>query len=841
MRRVALPVIIAVIVSSLVASPVPPSAAQAADDPLPRVIVPLDAATEFALDRENDAPVELGEGETGTVALQFPDDEGANTVGGSVQVFRPGDGTPADRWVGRVAIARTAGSGNGDASFELPAGDYQLFFEGFTGIHGARWRWFGGAYDATAAQTVSVTSGGEAVIDMAHEGTDVAGVSAQLLDRYDTEPPAVELIVYTVLERHGREELMPLGSAASGGLAVLIGARVTALAVGAAHFRDTWYPGEASLMDAAVVDVGEYGVGLQLPLLQTARVGLPLVGGVAVVGQELRARHARPWNATHTYQWLADGLPIAGQTQETLRVGSALTGKRISFRVETTGASLVASSATSLATPRVTKPPTPKVTGWMLPGEVMRVSPGTWPTGTKLSIQWTLNGFAIPGATKTSLVVPSDGMTREISATITATRPAYETVMLEAHRDYAPFVVPHRAASGVAAELPSSQPTGEIDGYVTGPKGASVSGATVRVYWAGSGIERETTPRLVETGNTDWAGYFAFPDLKPGQYCLEVEPPAGSRLNRLGGDCGTGVTGYGVLVFADASASTEMPLQLDPEARITGTVTSSTGAVVPGATVSVYRSGYSAAGVMSLTKVATATAGSTGRYTLGGLGGDGYYIRIAGPSSLSHKPEWWSNRQYARSSAHVWLERGVTKTVNASIAAYLPIGIPKISGNAIVGGTLTASHPVTSGATYRYQWSANGVAISGATKRSYSVPSSLEGRTITVSVVGARSNYLTTGRRSEATPRVLRAATPTIAGTRAVGSRLTANAGTWTTGTVFAYRWYRDGAPIDGATDRTYVLQPADRGHRLTVKIRGTKAGYATTARTSSPTWPIAR
>lgn len=835
MRRVALPVITAVLLSSLVASPVSPSAAQAADDPLPRVIVPLDSESAFALDPANSAPVDLGEGETGTVVLQFADDRAANLFGGYVQVFRPGDGPASDRWVGRVDIAPPSVELGEDAEFELPAGEYLLLLKGFTSRQNSVWTWYGGDYDPAAARALTVGAGGEAVIDMTQEGTDVSTVTMNLVDRYGNGLPRTDSMLYTVLERHDREELVPLGPVTSWGLDVLRGARVTAVAYGTGEYHETWYPHSPNMEEAIVTTA----TSLRMHLLQTAQIGVPIVRGIAAVGQDLWAEHAGLAGATHAYQWLADGVPLAGKTDTVLRVGSALAGKRISFRVHTTGMYLADSATTSLATPRVTKPATPKVSGLMLPGETMRLSPGTWPSGTKLSIQWAMNGFPLDGATGTTVVVPSDAYMATVYAIVKATRPGYETVVLQVIRDGGTGIVPHRAASGLTAEVPTGQKTGRIAGAVEGVDLAAVPDATVRVYWAGTGIERAATPTLAGTVQTDASGRFEVTDLAPGHYCLEADPPAGSRLSRIVGDCGSGINGESVFVFADATANAR--LQFYREARVTGTITSSTGAAVPGAVVSVYKTAWSANGYEALIKVASATANSSGRYTVGGLGWEGYHVKLAGPTSLTHRAEWWSNAQYVRSSAVVDLEPGTTKTVNASIAAYLPIGIPKISGNAIVGGTLTASHPVTSGATYRYQWSANGVAISGATKRSYSVPSSLEGRTITVTVVGARSNYLTTGRRSEATPRVLRAATPTIAGTRAVGSRLTANAGTWTTGTVFAYRWYRDGAPIDGATDRTYVLQPADRGHRLTVKIRGTKAGYASTARTSSPTWPIAR
>ena len=71
----------------------------------------------------------------------------------------------------------------------------------------------------------------------------------------------------------------------------------------------------------------------------------------------------------------------------------------------------------------------------------------------------------------------------------------------------------------------------------------------------------------------------------------------------------------------------------------------------------------------------------------------------------------------------------------------------------------------------------------------------------------------------------------TLAGKGSVGSTLTASVPDGFTGkvTALAYRWYRDGATISGATGRTYRVQPADRGTRLTVRVtpRSTGSYYA--------------
>ncbi|MFK0007943.1 glycoside hydrolase family 16 protein [Paenarthrobacter sp. NPDC090520] len=82
----------------------------------------------------------------------------------------------------------------------------------------------------------------------------------------------------------------------------------------------------------------------------------------------------------------------------------------------------------------------------------------------------------------------------------------------------------------------------------------------------------------------------------------------------------------------------------------------------------------------------------------------------------------------------------------------------------------------------------------------------------------------------------LTAPTPTISGTLTVGSTLTANTGTWTTGTTLTYQWYRSGVAITGATAKTYTLVAADQADTMMVRVTGSKAGCTTVAKYSAST-----
>lgn len=166
---------------------------------------------------------------------------------------------------------------------------------------------------------------------------------------------------------------------------------------------------------------------------------------------------------------------------------------------------------------------------------------------------------------------------------------------------------------------------------------------------------------------------------------------------------------------------------------------------------------------------------------------------------------------------------------------------PKISGTAVVGGTLRAwPGSWTAGTEFTYRWYANGAAISGATGVTYKVPSAMAGKKITVKVTGRLTGYSAKGVTS-ASVGVPKVATPAIKGTPKVGYWLVASPGTWTTNTTFTYQWYANGYTLVGATGSKYKVTSANVGKVITVKVTGTKTGYTTVTKTSAGTAKVVR
>ncbi|PPH45210.1 hypothetical protein C5D09_10990 [Rathayibacter sp. AY1C9] len=147
-----------------------------------------------------------------------------------------------------------------------------------------------------------------------------------------------------------------------------------------------------------------------------------------------------------------------------------------------------------------------------------------------------------------------------------------------------------------------------------------------------------------------------------------------------------------------------------------------------------------------------------------------------------------------------------------------------------------------------YRVSRNGVDNAGAGPWSTTVAATARSFTFTHLAAGAAYTMsvsaINAGGESEAISTVVRiggtaltAATPTVTGTAAVGSTLTASAGTWGPSPVaLAYQWRANGTAISGATGTTYRPVAGDAGRVITVAVTGSKSGYVSTTRVSSGT-----
>lgn len=173
-------------------------------------------------------------------------------------------------------------------------------------------------------------------------------------------------------------------------------------------------------------------------------------------------------------------------------------------------------------------------------------------------------------------------------------------------------------------------------------------------------------------------------------------------------------------------------------------------------------------------------------------------------------------------------------------AGALTAATPTISGTVRVGSKVTAVRGTWSPApAYTYQWRADGAAIKGATSSTYTIPATLRGKKLSVSVTGKKTGYSTTSVTSAATAvtaTFTTAPTPKVTGTARIGSTLKVTAGTWKPAPTLSYQWKRNGTAIAGATKTSYKLTTADHGQTITVTVTAKRSTYVTTTRTSKPT-----
>jgi len=190
----------------------------------------------------------------------------------------------------------------------------------------------------------------------------------------------------------------------------------------------------------------------------------------------------------------------------------------------------------------------------------------------------------------------------------------------------------------------------------------------------------------------------------------------------------------------------------------------------------------------------------------------------------------------------------------AVAAAPTPTTNPQIEGNnesPFVGDTLTATTGSWTGTPtgYTYQWDRcdaagdrqNCTGIAGATAKTYTVAKADVGHKLRVRVTATNADGSATKDSAgtgvvshDVAPKVV--TRPTITGTPAVGSTLTAGNGTWAGATSFAYQWQQcdtsgnNCTAIAGATGKTYGVRSSDVGHELRVRVTATNKNGSTNA-----------
>ncbi|MFB0835704.1 S8 family serine peptidase [Arthrobacter halodurans] len=523
--------------------------------------------------------------------------------------------------------------------------------------------------------------------------------------------------------------------------------------------------------------------------------GVPSVTGTMRVGQTLTADPGvwLPEGTPLHYQWLRDGHPIGFSTAKTYKLAANDVGTHVTVQV--TGATndidgLV--QATSPETERV-QPGTltsnaPVMVGDPIVGSTLSINqtPWSWPAATDVFYQWYADGVLDTNRNASSTVLGVKDLGKRITAKVTGHKPGYTDLVHDV------------ATSGPVTEGTMEDATITIAGVRTvgGTLTATVdSAASANTYqWMRAG-----TPIAGATGRS-----YTLVAADLGKEVAVRTTGTATGYRPLDFMTAAGIIGVGTLTAPvpkrAGTARTDSVLSISTDPWTAGTKLTYQWyrgtAPISGATASTYRVKASDVGGFIWVRVTGTKAG---------------YTTVVRDTPMA----------------------GTTGN------ATLPSTTPRISGTVKIGGTLTAS-AWTSDVRKSYQWYRSGRAIYKATGSTYKVATADAGHGLSVRVRGSKAGYQDRtfmSMRTAAVPGLpLRATAPKVTGTLKVGNTVKASVGTWTTGTKRTYQWYRSGKAVFKATGYSYRVTTLDAGHTLTVKVTGTKAGYATRSMTSAKT-----
>ncbi|MFF2275501.1 hypothetical protein [Agromyces sp. NPDC058126] len=593
-------------------------------------------------------------------------------------------------------------------------------------------------------------------------------------------------------------------------------------------------------------------------------------GGEPAVGVELLIRDAygnTSGSTTTARQWFADGVPISGATGERYTPTVADEGKRLTVRTTGSAPRYADGSAVSEPSLRVIKPATPTISGIAGVGNVLKVDLGDWTDGAHVNWEWLLDGEWVVGYSQgdSEFTVPPEAVGKRISVIAWGSKDGYGEASMKSVA----------TAKAVAARVPVITGTPYVGATLAANAGDWGAGAPVKFQWYanGSAIVNAQSSSFAPTSSQVGAqlsvrAYVDDPAWAPlsktsaSSTRVALAPvPTVSGTARVGGKLsavpGTWTKGTvlsyqwfvgGVAVSGASSSSYTLPsssagksVVVKVTGRLSGypTVTQSSAAtpkVLAWATPT----------VSGTTRTGGTMTANTGMWSSGTSFSYQWYadgVAVSGATGKTFVPssaqvgKFLSVRVTGRQAG--FGSMAVTSKASSTRVALAPV--PTVSGTARVGGKLSAVPGTwTKGTVLSYQWFVGGVAVSGASSSSYTLPSSSAGKSVVVKVTGRLSGYPTVTQSSAATGSVVGMGTPTISGTAGVGETLVADAGSWSGASAFSYRWLADGEPIPAATEREFTIPPDLLGRRLAVRVASSGAGVAVVHVDSAPTAAVA-
>jgi len=567
---------------------------------------------------------------------------------------------------------------------------------------------------------------------------------------------------------------------------------------------------------AATLTVNAGATITSQPTNQTVCAGSPATFSVTATGTGL------------SYQWRKGGVVISGATSSSFSIPSAAAGDAGNYDVVVTGScGTVTSNTASLtvnAGATITSQPTNQT--------VCAGSPASFSvtaTGAGLSYQWRKGGVAIGGATSSSYSIPSAaagdagsydvvvtgscGTVTSNAATLTVnpattitSQPANQTSCLGSSASFSVAAtgtnlsyqwrkggVAIGGATSATYNLASvaAGDAGSYDVVVTGACGTVTSGAATLTINSSTNINTQPANQTACAGGSatftvaasgsgtvtyQWRkGGVAIPGATSASFTINpvAAGDAGSYDVVVSSSCGTVTSSAASLTVNPTTAVTSPPANQTVCAGAPASF--SVAATGTGLSYQWRKGGVAISGATSATySIASAMAGDAGSYDVVVTGSCGSVTSSA-----------------------------ATLTVNAGAT------ITSQPANQTVCAGSPASFSVTAtGAGLSYQWRKGGVAISGATSSSYSIPSAAAGDAGNYDVVVTGSCGAVTS--SAATLTVNAGATITSQPTnQTVCAGSPATFSVTATGTGLSYQWRKGGVAISGATGSSFSIPSA--------------------------------
>jgi hypothetical protein len=182
-----------------------------------------------------------------------------------------------------------------------------------------------------------------------------------------------------------------------------------------------------------------------------------------------------------------------------------------------------------------------------------------------------------------------------------------------------------------------------------------------------------------------------------------------------------------------------------------------------------------------------------------------------------------------------------TTRASSRIKISTSVGVekPNVTGDSILGSTLAVPiRPWSDEISLSYRWFRDGIQIAKETASTYEIQKADGGHRISFEETAFRTGFETLKTVSNPTSVVKKRFSglelPIIRGKVSVGKTLSTKVFTFGAGSSYTYQWLRDGVAIQGASDRKYVLTPADLGSSVSFRVCGSKLLFETACLDSS-------